>query len=50
MAQGFSVLLPGLLEMQKDDIYISGSVAVIKQRINEMLDRLPEPLQTQFND
>ena len=50
VAQGFSVLLPGLLEMQKDDIYISGSVAVIKQRINEMLDRLPEPLQTQFND
>ena len=50
VAQGFSVLLPGLLEVQKDDIYISGSVAVITQRINEMLDRLPEPLQTQFND
>ncbi|MCY3507174.1 MAG: ATP-binding protein [Chloroflexi bacterium] len=48
VAQGFSVLLPGLLEVQKDDIYISGSVAVIRQRISEMLDRLPEPLQTQF--
>ena len=50
VAQGFSVLLPGLLEVQKDDIYISGSVAVIRQRISEMLDRLPEPLQSQFNE
>ncbi len=50
VAQGFSVLLPGLLEVQGNDLYISGTVEVIRQRIIEMLDRLPEPLQAQFNE
>ena len=50
VAQGFSVLLPGLLEVQRTDLYVSGSVTVIRQRIREMLDRLPESLQARFND
>lgn len=50
VAQGFSVLLPGLLEVHGTDLYLSGAVDIIRQRIREMLDRLPQSLQAQFND
>lgn len=49
VVQGFGVLLPGLIESSGDDLYLSGSVDVIRQRIREMLERLPESLQAKFN-
>lgn len=48
VAQGFGTLLPGLIEVSGDDLYLSGSVAVIRQRVREMLDRLPESLKAKY--
>ena len=50
VAQGLGVLLPGLIEVSaQGDLYLSGSVHVIRQRIREMLDRFPTSLQAKYN-
>ena len=50
VAQGLGVLLPGLIEVSgQGDLYLSGSVQVIRQRIREMLDRFPTSLQAKYN-
>ena len=49
VAQGLGVLLPGLIEVNgQGDLYLAGSVSVIRQRIREMLDRFPTSLQAQY--
>ena len=49
VAQGLGVLLPGLIEVSaQGDLYLSGTVQVIRQRIREMLDRLPTSLQDKY--
>ena len=50
VAQGLGVLLPGLIEVStQGDLYLAGSVQVIRQRIREMLDRFPTSLQAKYN-
>ena len=50
VAQGLGVLLPGLIEVSvQGDLYLAGSVEVIRQRIREMLDRFPTSLQAKYN-
>ena len=50
VAQGLGVLLPGLIEINvQGDLYLGGPVSVIRQRIREMLDRLPTSLQAKYN-
>ena len=51
VAQGLGVLLPGLIEVSlQGDLYLAGSVPVIRQRIREMLDRFPTSLQAKYNE
>ena len=51
VAQGLGVLLPGLIEVSgQGDLYLAGSVSVIRQRIREMLDRLPTSLQAKYSE
>ena len=50
VAQGLGVLLPGLIEVSgQGDLYLAGSVQVIRQRIREMLDRFPTSLLAKYN-
>ena len=50
VAQGLGVLLPGLIEVSgQGDLYLAGSVPVIRQRIREMLDRFPTSMLAKYN-